>query len=184
MILFQAKESSQEWEDTAQWYKWVESTEEEKPKYAKLRTDQSIETIQLNDALELFKLPRILGEFENNEVQVNIGRFGPYIAHDKKFYSLSKEFDPYDISLETAIPIIIEKRKAKDERTVKVFEKEKIQLLRGPYGIYIKKGLRNFPIPKEKQDEAKDLSIEDVQVMIEHAIANPSRGKRKAKKKS
>ncbi|MEY2587939.1 MAG: type topoisomerase [Bacteroidota bacterium] len=161
-----------------------ESTEEEKPKYAKLRTDQSIETIQLNEALELFKLPRILGEFENNEVQVNIGRFGPYIAHDKKFYSLSKEYDPYDISLETAIPIIIEKRKAKDERTVKVFEKEKIQLLRGPYGIYIKKGLRNFPIPKEKQDEAKDLSIEDVQVMIEHAIANPSRGKRKAKKKS
>lgn len=161
-----------------------ESTEEEKPKYAKLRTDQSIETIQLNEALELFKLPRILGEFENNEVQVNIGRFGPYIAHDKKFYSLSKEFDPYDISLDTAIPIIIEKRKAKDERTVKVFEKEKIQLLRGPYGIYIKKGLRNFPIPKEKQDEAKDLSIEDVQVMIEHAIANPSRGKRKAKKKS
>lgn len=104
-----------------------ETTEEEKAKFAKLRADQSIETIQLNDALELFKLPRILGEFESNEVQVNIGRFGPYIAHDKKFYSLAKEFDPYEIILETAIPIIEEKRKAKDERTIKVFEKEKIQ---------------------------------------------------------
>lgn len=102
-----------------------ETTEEEKPKFAKLRADQSIETIQLNDALELFKLPRILGEFEGNEVQVNIGRFGPYIAHDKNFYSLAKEFDPYEIILETAIPIIEEKRKAKDERTIKVFEKEK-----------------------------------------------------------
>jgi DNA topoisomerase-1 len=161
-----------------------ETTEEEKPKFAKLRADQSIETILLNDALELFKLPRILGEFENTEVQVNIGRFGPYIAHDKKFYSLAKEYDPYEIILETAIPIIEEKRKAKDERTIKVFEKEKIQLLKGPYGIYIKKGLRNFPIPKEKQEEAKDLTIEEVQAMIEHAIANPSRGKRKAKKKS
>ncbi|MFN5055032.1 MAG: DNA topoisomerase, partial [Bacteroidota bacterium] len=161
-----------------------ETTEEEKPKFAKLRADQSIETILLNDALELFKLPRILGEFENSEVQVNIGRFGPYIAHDKKFYSLAKEYDPYEIILETAIPIIEEKRKAKDERTIKVFEKEKIQLLKGPYGIYIKKGLRNFPIPKEKQEEAKDLTIEEVQAMIEHAIANPSRGKRKAKKKS
>lgn len=161
-----------------------ETTEEEKPKFAKLRADQSIETILLNDALELFKLPRILGEFENSEVQVNIGRFGPYIAHDKKFYSLAKEYDPYEIILETAIPIIEEKRKAKDERTIKVFEKEKIQLLKGPYGIYIKKGLRNFPIPKEKQEEAKDLTIEEVQAMIEYAIANPSRGKRKAKKKS
>jgi len=160
-----------------------ETTEEEKPRFAKLKTDQSIETIQLTEALELFKLPRILGDFENEQVQVNIGRFGPYIAHDKKFYSLSKEFDPYAIKLEEAIPIIEEKRKAKDERTIKVFEKEKIQLLKGPYGPYIKKGLRNFPIPKEKQDDVQSLSIEEVQAMIEHAIANPSRGKRKSAKK-
>ncbi len=160
-----------------------ETTEEEKPRFAKLKTDQSIETIQLQEALELFKLPRILGDFENEQVQVNIGRFGPYIAHDKKFYSLSKEFDPYAIKLEEAIPIIEEKRKAKDERTIKVFEKEKIQLLKGPYGPYIKKGLRNFPIPKEKQEDVQSLSIEEVQAMIEHAIANPSRGKRKSAKK-
>ena len=160
-----------------------ETTDEEKAKFAKLKTDQSIETIQLTEAMELFKLPRILGDFENEQVQVNIGRFGPYIAHDKKFYSLAKEYDPYEIRLEEAIPIIEEKRKAKDERTIKVFEKEKIQLLKGPYGPYIKKGLKNFPIPKERQEEVESLTIEEVQAMIEHAIANPSRGKRKPAKK-
>ncbi len=156
---------------------------EEKPRFAKLKTDQSIETITLADAMELFKLPRVLGEFENEVVQVNIGRFGPYIAHNKLFYSLPKEFDPYEVKLEEATPIIAEKRTAKNERTIKVFEKEKIQLLKGPYGNYIKKGLRNFPIPKEKQDNTPDLTIEEVQQMIEYAIANPSKGKRRAKKK-
>jgi DNA topoisomerase-1 len=160
-----------------------ETTEEEKAKFAKLKTDQSIETIVLAEALELFKLPRILGEFENEKVEVNIGRFGPYIAHDKKFYSLAKEFDPYEIKLDEAIPIIEEKRKAKDERTIKVFEKEKIQLLKGPYGPYIKKGLKNFPIPKEKQDDVLALTIEEVQALIDHAIANPSKGKRRPTKK-
>jgi DNA topoisomerase-1 len=160
-----------------------ETTEEEKPRFAKLKADQSIETINLEQAMELFKLPRVLGEFENEPVQVNIGRFGPYIAHDKKFYSLSKEYDPYEITLDVAIPLIAEKRKAKDERTIKIFEKEKIQLLKGPYGPYIKKGLKNFPIPKEKQDNVQDLTIDEVQAMIEHAIANPTRGKRRAPKK-
>ena len=134
--------------------------------------------------MELFKLPRILGEFENVPVQVNIGRFGPYIAHDAKFYSLSKEYDPYEITLDVAVPLIEEKRKAKDERTIKVFEKQKIQLLKGPYGPYIKKGLKNFPIPKEKQEIVQDLTIEEVEAMIAEAIANPSRGKRRAPKKS
>ena len=160
-----------------------ETTEEEKPRFAKLKADQSIETINLEQAMELFKLPRVLGEFENEPVQVNIGRFGPYIAHDKKFYSLSKEYDPYEITLDVAIPFISEKRKAKDERTIKIFEKEKIQLLKGPYGPYIKKGLKNFPIPKEKQDNVQDFNIDEVQAMIEHAIANPTRGKRRAPKK-
>jgi DNA topoisomerase-1 len=161
-----------------------ETTEEEKAKFAKLKVDQSIETINLEEAMELFKLPRILGEFENVPVQVNIGRFGPYIAHDAKFYSLSKEYDPYEITLDVAVPLIEEKRKAKDERTIKVFEKQKIQLLKGPYGPYIKKGLKNFPIPKEKQEIVQDLTIEEVEAMIAEAIANPSRGKRRAPKKS
>jgi len=153
----------------------------EKPRFAKLKQDQSIETITLDEAMELFRLPRNLGTFEDSEVQVNIGRFGPYIAHDKKFYSLSKEHDPYSISLELAIPIIEEKRKAKDERTIKVFEKEKIQLLRGPYGPYIKQGLRNYKLNKEQQERVADLNIDEVKKIIEDVKANPP--KKVARKK-
>ena len=155
---------------------------EDKAKFAKLKIDQSIETITFEEAMELFKLPRTLGDFEGESVVINIGRFGPYISHNKLFYSLPKENDPYQIKLEDAIPIIKEKRTAKNERTIKIFEKEKIQLLKGPYGPYIKKGLRNFPIPKEKQENVQDLEIEEVQQMIEYAIANPSKRKGKSKK--
>ncbi len=147
--------------------------DEEKPRFAKLKPTQSIETISFDEAMELFKLPRNLGQFEGADVTVNIGRFGPYIAHDKKFYSLGKEYDPYTITLEEAIPLVQEKRAAKEQRTIKVFEKEKIQLLRGPYGPYIKQGLRNYKIPKEKQDTAADLTLEEVKAIIEEAKANP-----------
>ena len=147
--------------------------DEEKPRFAKLKNTQSIETISYDEAMELFRLPRHLGEFEGKEVTVNVGRFGPYIAHDAKFYSLGKDFDPYTISFDQATPLIVEKRAAKEQRTIKVFEKEKIQLLRGPYGPYIKQGLRNFKLPKEKQDTAADLTIEEVKAIIEDVKANP-----------
>ncbi|PWT74006.1 MAG: type I DNA topoisomerase [Bacteroidetes bacterium] len=160
-----------------------EVNDEEKPRFAKLKNTQSIETISFEEAMELFKLPRKLGQFEDQDVVINIGRFGPYIAHDKKFYSLGKEFDPYTVSYDEAVPIIVEKRTAKEERTIKVFEKEKIQLLRGPYGPYIKQGLRNYKIPKDKQDTAADLSIEEVKAMIEEAKANPPKRVPKKKKK-
>jgi DNA topoisomerase-1 len=157
-------------------------SEEEKPRFAKLKQEQSIETISFDEAMELFKLPRMLGEFEGSPVSVSIGRFGPYIAHDKQFYSLAKEFDPYAVTLDEVLPIIVEKRQAKQERTIKVFEKEKIQLLRGPYGPYIKKGLKNFPIPKEQQEKAADLAIDEVKKMIEEAIANPPKKNFRKKK--
>ena len=156
--------------------------DEEKPKFAKLKNTQSIETINLEEAMELFKLPRTIGQFEDQDVQVNIGRFGPYIAHDKKFYSLGKELDPYTISLEEAIPIIIEKRTAKEERTIKVFEKEKIQLLRGPYGPYIKQGLRNYKLNKDQQERVADLTIEEVKAIIEQLKANPPKKSFRKKK--
>jgi len=158
--------------------------DEVKPRFAKLKPAQSIETINLDEAMDLFRLPRNLGQFEEQDVTVSIGRFGPYIAHDKKFYSLSKEFDPYSVSLEEAIPIIEEKRKAKEERTIKVFEKEKIQILRGPYGPYIKQGLRNYKLPKEKQETAADLTIEEVKAIIEEAKANPPKRVPRKKKTS
>ena len=149
------------------------SNPDDKARFAKLKNTQSIETINLEEAMELFKLPRKLGQFEATDVAVNIGRFGPYIAHDKNFYSLGAEFDPYTISLEEATPIIAEKREAKEKRTIRVFEKEKIQLLRGPYGPYIKQGLRNYKIPKEKQEMAANLNIEEVKAIIEDVKANP-----------
>jgi DNA topoisomerase-1 len=161
-----------------------EVSDEEKPRFAKLKNTQSIETISYDEAMELFKLPRTLGQFEGSDVAVNIGRFGPYIAHDKKFYSLGKELDPYTITLEEAAPIIVEKRAAKEERTIKIFEKEKIQLLRGPYGPYIKQGLRNYKIPKEMQERAAELEIEEVKKMIEEGKANPPKKSFRKKKAS
>jgi DNA topoisomerase-1 len=147
--------------------------DEDKPKFAKLKPTQSIETITLEQALELFKLPRNLGKFEEEDVQVSIGRFGPYAAHNKQFYSLNKEMDPYTVELADITPMIEEKRKAKEERTIKVFEKEKIQILKGPYGAYIKQGLKNYKLNKEEQEKAADLTIDEVQKIIEHLKANP-----------
>ncbi|HTJ10925.1 MAG TPA: type I DNA topoisomerase [Dinghuibacter sp.] len=159
-------------------------SDEEKPRFAKLKNTQSIETISYDEAMDLFRLPRNLGQFEDTDVVVNIGRFGPYVAHDKLFYSLGKELDPYSVTLEEMIPLITEKRQAKQERTIKVFEKEKIQLLRGPYGPYIKQGLRNFRLPKEAQERVADLTIEEVKAFIEDAKANPPKKASKAAAKS
>jgi DNA topoisomerase I len=161
----------------------IEETDE-KPKFAKLKATQSIETITMEEAMELFKLPRNLGQFEDKDVTINIGRFGPYIAHDGKFYSLSKEFDPYTINLEEASPIIAEKRTAKEQRTIKVFEKEKIHLLRGPYGPYIKQGLRNYKLSKDQQEKVADLTIEEVKATIEELKANPPKKSFRKKKAS
>ena len=158
--------------------------EEEKPRFAKLKASQSIETISFEEAMELFKLPRMLGQFEEEDVSVNIGRFGPYAAHAKKFYSLNKEMDPYTVTLEELSPMIAEKRKAKDERTIKIFEKEKIQLLRGPYGPYIKQGLRNFKLSKEQQEKVETLTIEEVNATIAELKANPPRKMARKKKAS
>lgn len=158
-----------------------EANDEEKPRFAKLKATQSIETITLDEAMDLFKLPRALGLFEGKDVTVNIGRFGPYAAHDGKFYALNKEMDPYTVALEEVAPMIEEKRKAKEERTIKVFEKEKIQVLRGPYGPYIKQGLRNYKLTKEQQERAAELTIEEVKAIIEELKANPP--KKAARKK-
>ncbi|UYQ91558.1 type I DNA topoisomerase [Chitinophaga horti] len=160
--------------------------DEEKPRFAKLKNTQSIETITMEEAMELFKLPRNLGVFEGEDVVVNIGRFGPYASHAKQFYSLKKEMDPYTVELEEVAPLIVEKRTAKSERTIKVFEKEKIQILKGPYGPYIKQGLRNFKIPKERIDAAADITLEEAKAIIEDVKANPPKKKAAAgrKKKS
>ncbi len=160
------------------------AAEEEKPKFAKLRTNQSIETITLAEALELFRLPRTLGTFEDENVVVNIGRFGPYAQHAGAFYSLKKEMDPYTVELAELTPLIEEKRKAKAESEIKTFEKEKIRILKGPYGPYIKQGLRNYKIPKEHVENPGALTIEDVKAIIEDAKANPPKKVPKGRKKN
>lgn len=153
----------------------------EKPRFAKLKTNQSIETISLDEAIELFKLPRSIGQFEGEDVIINIGRFGPYAQQDKKFYSLKKEMDPYTIQLDEIIPLIREKRKNQEEKTIKIFESEKIRILQGPYGPYIKQGLKNFKLPKEKTTHPEQLSLEECKSIILEAKLNPSRKKFRSK---
>ncbi len=132
----------------------------EKPKFASLRQGQFIENITLEDALELMKMPRELCMFEDKPVVANIGRFGPYVLHDKKFVSIPKGEDPYTITEARAVELIENKRVADANRTIKLFdENPDIQVLNGRFGPYIKAGKKNVKIPKDK--EPKDLTLEE-----------------------
>lgn len=150
--------------------------ETKKPRFASLRPGQSIETITFDEAMSLFKLPRVLGEFENKEVKVNVGRFGPYILHNNKFVSLKKEHDPYTISLEEAIELIEAKREAEANALIQEFEAEGIQILKGRYGPYIKKGKENYKIPKGV--EAAAMTLNEVLEIVKAGPA-PKKGTRK-----
>ncbi len=122
---------------------------EEKPRFAGLRKGQSVETITLEEALKLFDFPRVLGEYEGEEVSVAIGRFGPYVKHNKKFYSLKKEDDPATITIDRAIELIEEKRKADKEKIIKTFDEDPdVQVLNGRYGPYLVIKKQNYKIPK------------------------------------
>ena len=132
----------------------------EKPKFASLRPGQFIENISLEDALELMKMPRQMGEFEEKPVVVAIGRFGPYVQHDKKFVSIPKGDDPYTISLAKAVELIQHKRMADANKLIKGFDDHPdIQVLNGRFGPYIKAGKKNVKIPKGK--EPKELTLEE-----------------------
>lgn len=138
----------------------------EKPKFASLRPGQFIESLTLEDAMELFKMPRDLGEFEEKPVIVNIGRFGPYVLHDKKFVSIPKGEDPYEISLERSVELIEAKRIADANKLIKAFEGHPdVQVLNGRFGPYIKAGKKNVKIPKGK--EPASLTIEECLALAE-----------------
>ncbi len=141
-----------------------ENDETKKPRFAKLRPTQSIETITLEEAMELFKLPRVLGTADNKDVKASIGRFGPYVQLDKTFASIPKDKDPYTITLEDALTLIRAKEEANASKVIHNFEEEGIQVLNGKYGPYIKKGKDNYRIPKDKS--AEHLTIEEVQMII------------------
>ncbi|MFN8577757.1 MAG: type I DNA topoisomerase [Candidatus Sericytochromatia bacterium] len=154
-----------------------ETTDEEKPKYGRLKKGQFIESITLEEALELFKLPREIGEYESQTMTVAIGRFGPYIKHDNKFYSLTKEDDPMTITEERGIEIINAKRKADAEKLIKSFdETEDVKVLNGRFGPYIKVGAKNVKIPKGKNPQ--DITLEEC---LEWAESVPDKPSKKSK---
>ncbi len=147
----------------------------EKPKFASLRPGQFIENITMADAMELFKMPRDLGLFEEKPVVVSIGRFGPYVLHDKKFVSITKDIDPYTITPERAIELIELKRVADANRIIKVFDSNPdIQVLNGRFGPYIKAGKKNVKIPKGK--EPAELTLEECVTLAENAPEKRGRG--------
>jgi DNA topoisomerase-1 len=151
----------------------------EKPRFASLRNGQYLENITLEDAIELFKLPRELGIFEELPIVANIGRFGPYVLHNKKFVSIPKGEDPYTITSERAVELIEAKREADANRTIKIFEgNEEIQVLNGRFGPYIKAGKKNVKIPKDRVPA--DLTLEEC---IELAANAPERKGRFAPRK-
>lgn len=124
--------------------------DEEKPRFAQMKKGQSMETITLEEALDLFKLPRTLGEYEGKTVNVGVGRFGAYILHNKVYVSLPKTLDPMEITLEEAEQLILEKRKKEAERHLKTFEEEpELEILNGRYGPYITYKGSNYRIPKD-----------------------------------
>lgn len=158
-----------------------ESDSEEKPQFAGLRKGQSMDSVTLEDALELFKFPRVIGSYENKELVVGIGRFGPYVKHNSKFYSLKKTDDPATIEEKRAIEIIEEKRKQDRENLIKEFsERDDVKILNGRYGPYIAAGKSNYKIPK-KIDPAS-LTLEQCLEIIEKEgpkKAAKGRGKKK-----
>jgi DNA topoisomerase-1 len=151
-----------------------ESDDTDKPLYASLRAGQSIETISLEEALELFKLPKKVGQFEDKDMTVAIGKFGPYIRHDGAFYSLPKDVDPLDVAEDQAIEIIIDKRKRDSERVIKTFaEAPDVKILNGRWGPYIEFGKQNVKIPKDKDPAA--LTYEECKALADAEAKAPKK---------
>lgn len=138
----------------------IGDADDEEKKFASLRKDQLLERITLEEALELFKLPRTVGEFEGKEMVVSIGRFGPYIRHNSQFFSLKKEDDPMTIESDRAIQIILDKREVEKNKTIKTFpEVPELLVLNGRFGAYISHEKKNYKIPKGK--DPKELTLEE-----------------------
>ena len=155
--------------------------DKDKPQFAQLPSDKSIETITLEEALELFKLPRELGDYEGITVTVGSGRYGPYILHNRKYVSIPKEDDPLTITLDRAIELIKEKREAEEKRHLKVFdEDDKMEILNGKYGPYIAYDGKNYRIPKAKHESAEELTYEECMEIIKAAPEPKARGRKKS----
>ncbi|NNF60357.1 MAG: DNA topoisomerase I [Gammaproteobacteria bacterium] len=153
--------------------------DEDKPKFAGLRPGQRMDSITFEEAIDLFKLPRKLGETADGDpVSASIGRFGPYVRYGNKFVSIRGEDDPYTIQLKRALELIEEKKIEDANRLIKDFPDEGIQILRGRYGPYVTNKEKNARVPKDREPES--LTLAECQELLEKA---PVRGRRKKKKK-
>ena len=133
-------------------------------------SDKSMETITLEEALELFRLPRTLGDFEGSEVSIGTGRFGPYILHKKKYVSLPKSEDPLTVTLETAISLINEKRQEEEKRHLKTFAEDPLlEVLNGRYGPYVAYDGKNYRLPKALHAKAAELTYDECMAIIQKA---------------
>ena len=151
----------------------------EKPRFSQLPSDKSIETITLEEALELFKLPRTIGEYEGSDVVIGAGRFGPYVMHNKKYVSLPKGTDPMKVTLEEAIQLIGEKREQEQKRHIKAFDEDaKLEVLNGRYGPYIAYDGKNYRMPKALHEKAAELSYTECMEIVNNA-PEPKGRKRK-----
>lgn len=144
--------------------------DEDKPRFSQLPTGKSMETITLEEALELFKLPRTLGQFEGSDVVIGAGRFGPYVLHDKKYTSIPKGEDPLIITLDAAINLIQKKRLQEAQRHLKTFEEDaKMEVMNGRYGPYVAYDGKNYRMPKALYDKASELTYEQCLDIVKNA---------------
>jgi len=144
-----------------------------KPAFASLRKGQLLETITMEEALELFKLPRTVGQFEDKVIKANVGRFGPYIQHDKMFVSLPKDLDPFDVTEEQAIDMIQNKRISDANKSILHFPEQDIHVLNGRFGPYVRKGKDNFKLPKGTVPEV--LTAEECLTIISSQADKPKK---------
>ena len=144
--------------------------DEDKPRFSQLPSDKSMETITLNEALELFKLPRTVGQFEGTDVVIGAGRFGPYVLHNKKYVSLPKDENPMTITLDAAINLIQKKRLQEAQRHLKAFEEDaNMEVMNGRYGPYIAYNGKNYRMPKALHEKASELTYEQCMDIVNNA---------------
>ena len=144
--------------------------DEDKPRFSQLPSDKSMETITLDEALELFKLPRTVGQFEGTDVVIGAGRFGPYVLHNKKYVSLPKDENPMTITLDAAINLIQKKRLQEAQRHLKTFEEDAdMEVMNGRYGPYIAYNGKNYRMPKALHEKASELTYEQCMDIVNNA---------------
>ena len=140
----------------------------DKPQFAQLPKEKTMDGITLEEAVELFKLPRTLGEYEGKPVIIGAGRFGPYVLHDRRYTSLPKDEDPMAITLESAIKLVEGKRQEDAQKHIKVFEEDsKLEVLNGRYGPYLAYDGKNYRLPKSMHEKAADLTYDECMKVIE-----------------